>query len=234
MVEEHIQYQLEELMGDKKTWSRVVETKEEANYEEPSYKSFPTAELAKKYGNEDCQRWNKGALDRGLVRVLVVRTTIEPLREMPEPKKDGSRHYHAKDAFFSATYADSLFDVRLFLTGDGRKRGLWVWLEEDWEARIEQDSRLFNNGLKRFMEYLKTKGKTFDANKPEHVFDLIFRIKMDFDYFFSHRTEAQAIRLSWRKSKLLAAALNKAHRDEKDKSLEDYDDAYGKDAEDDE
>lgn len=227
---EHVQYQLEEKMGDGK-WSRVYETKEESGYEgSPSFKSFTSVEAAKKYANTDTQRWSVGALERGVVRVLVVRTTVSPLVEVPPQKGHKSHHYHAKDALFEATYADSIFDQRLFLTDDGRKRGLWIWLEEDSHSRIEQDSRIFNEGLKRFVEHLKKKPS---LTKPENMFEFVMTLKMDFDYFFSHRTEASAIRLSWRKSKLLAAALNKAHRDEKHKSLEDYDDAYGKDAEDD-
>lgn len=228
---EHIQYQLEEKMGGKREkWERVYETKEEADYETPSYKSFLTAELAKEYANKDTQRWSAGALDRGVVRVVVVTTTVAPLVEVPPQEGEKSHHYHAEDALFEARFPDSLFDQRLFLTDDGRKRGLWIWLEEDAHSRIENDSRIFQQSLKEFLAYLKK--KKFDFSKELTAgdgFDFVMSMKMYFDYFFSHRTEASAIRLSWRKSLKLAAALKKAHRDETKKSLEDYDDAYGKD-----
>lgn len=230
---EHIEYQLEEKMGDGK-WSRVYETKKESGWSDPDqlgYKTFPSAELAKKYANEDTQRWSKGALDRGVVRVVVVRTSVTPLVEGPPPKKkDGSRHYYAEDAFFAATYPDSLYDVRLFLTGDGRKRGLWVCLEEDWKARSEQDWRLFSEGLKKFKAWLDDPKKGY-AKEPDMLGFMLRSIH--FSYFFEHRTEARAIRLSWRKSLKLAEALKKAHADEKKKTLDDYDDLYGEDPEDD-
>lgn len=214
---EHVQYQLEEKMGDG-SWSAVYETKEEeADYESPSYKSFPSAKAAKKYANEDTQRWSAGALDRGVVRLVVVTTTRKVLAE--PPKK--TRHYHAKDALLELTYPDSLFDVRLFLTDDGRKRGLWVWLEEDWKVRVENDSRIFEEGFRKFIEYLKKKKFDFNDLKPEQGFDFVFSLKMYFDYFFSHRTEAAAIRLSWKQVKQLSAALLAGHKTETKKTEED-------------
>jgi hypothetical protein len=231
-MEEHVQYQLEEKMGDGK-WSRVTQTKEEADYESPSYVSFPTAHAAREYGNTDVQRWSKGGIERGVVRVVVVTTTVQPLPDLAVLKtaKRGDRHYHAKDALLELTYADSLYGVRLYLTDDGRKRGLWVWLEEDAKIRIEQDWKMFERCLEKFKAWLDDPKKGY-AKEPDMLGFMLRSIH--FDYFFGHRTEASAIRLSWRKSKLLAAALNKAHRDEKNKTLEDYDDAYGKDPERDE
>ena len=217
---EHIQYQLEEKMGDGK-WSRVYETKEEADYESPSYKSFPTAELAREYANKGSLRWSAGALDRKVVRVVVVTTTVAVLEDPPVSKK-GSRHYHAKDALLELDWCDSIFDLRLFLTDDGRKRGLWVWLEEDAKRRVENDAEIFNEGFKKFVEHLKKKKYDFANLKPEQGFDFIFSLKLYFDYFFSHRTEAAAIRLSWKQVKKLEAALKKEHAAEKNKTEEDY------------
>lgn len=74
---EHVQYQLEQKMGDG-SWSRVYQTKEEADYETPAYVSFQTKEEAEAFGNsEDGYRgWGPNCIRRGIVRILCVRTTI--------------------------------------------------------------------------------------------------------------------------------------------------------------
>lgn len=226
-VIEDVQYQLEEKMGDGK-WQRVYETKAEADYESPVYKTFLSAEQARQYANIDTQRWSAGSLERGVVRVVMVTTQVKVMPEpQHEPKKGEKktakkdRHYQAKDALLALRYPDSLFDVRLFLTDDGRKRGLWIWLEEDWKIRVDNDHRIFDEGLKKFVQYLKEKKFDFDKMKPEQAFDFVFSLKMYFDYFFSHRTEAAAIRLSWLQVKKLSAALEASRKAEKKKTEDD-------------
>lgn len=211
---ETIQYQLEEKLGSGK-WQRVYETKVEANYESPVYKTFRSAEEARQYANTDTQRWAAGALNRGVVRVVMVTTQVQVLSETPPE----SHHYHGRDAMLALRYPDSLFDVRLFLTDDGRKRGLWIWLEENWKIRWDNDLRIFEEDLKRFVQHLKE--EKFDLEAPTHLRDLAFALRLHFDYFFGHRTEAAAIRLSWLQVKKLAAALEAGHAAETQKT-EDY------------
>lgn len=126
-------------------------------------------------------------------------------------------HYHADDALLELKYPDSLFDIRLFLTGDGRKRGLWVWLEENHEDRIEADATYFKRGLEDFMKDLRSRKKLPDD------FEMLMLLKHTyFSYFFDHRTEASAIRLSWKQVKQLAAALKKGEKDETEKTEEEF------------
>jgi hypothetical protein len=68
-------FQLEERMGGGR-WARVYQTKEEANYEMPSYVSFSTAEEAARYAS-DSGRWSSDAIERGVVRLLKVETSVE-------------------------------------------------------------------------------------------------------------------------------------------------------------
>lgn len=71
---ERVQYQLEEKMGDG-SWSRVYQTKEEADYEQPCYVFRETKDEIREYA-ETCGRWSADAIQRGVLRMLVVRTTV--------------------------------------------------------------------------------------------------------------------------------------------------------------
>jgi len=116
-------------------------------------------------------------------------------------------------------YPDSLFFTKLFVTKDGRKRGLWVWIEDEVNTRLKQDQRVFEEGLVRFRKWLDDP----DGYKknPE---DLRFQIKqICFSYFFAHRTEAAGIRLSWHQVKRLAQILVDGEAKEEYKTeAEDY------------
>jgi len=115
---------------------------------------------------------------------------------------------------------DSMFGTTLFLTEDGRKRGLWVWIEDEINARLRTDTRMFDTGFERFVAYVKE--KKIDFSDEKQVGDLRFHMRcLFFDYFFGHRTEGQAVRLGWAQAKRLAAAITKGIADEKDKTKED-------------
>jgi hypothetical protein len=121
------------------------------------------------------------------------------------------------DTLFSARYIDSMYGLKLFLTRDGRRRGLWVWLEEDSKARIESDSRIFNEGFKKFYDELKKKVEK--TGKLPDPMDLLFSLKhIHFDYFFGHRTEATAVRLTWPQVRNFIKKLKAGEKDETKKT----------------
>ncbi len=139
-------------------------------------------------------------------------------RKKEEKKEKESHHYLHEDALLELDYPDSLFDVRLFLTDDGRKRGLWIWLKENARMRNETDTQLFQEGLSNFKAWLDDpKGY---AEEPGMLGFMLQSIH--FDFFFGHRTEAPAIRLSWKQVKKLAAALLKEHKNKTKKTEEDW------------
>ncbi len=122
-----------------------------------------------------------------------------------------------------ARYPDSMYDLRLFLLKDGRKRGLWVNLEEDSERRNEQDHASFKRGFDEFVKYLTGKKLNFNKLKPGDLFELVMMMKnIHFRTFFDRRTEGVGLRLSWKQVKKLAAALNKGHRNEKAKTEKEW------------
>ena len=121
------------------------------------------------------------------------------------------------DTLYSARYIDSLFGLKLFLRRDGRRRGLWVWLEEDHKARIEQDRRLFEKGFKDFYEEMK-KSVEKTGKMPEPM-DVLFRLKhLHLSYFFDHRTEATAMRLTWPQLRRFIKKLKESEAAEKEKT----------------
>lgn len=73
---EFVQYQLETMMGDG-SWAGVYQTEEEASSTERAYLSFPTKEAARAYANAAPPErgWAGDPLARGVVRIVVVRTT---------------------------------------------------------------------------------------------------------------------------------------------------------------
>lgn len=73
------EFQLEERVVAPRSWRRVVQTDDEASGGENAYVSFTTKEAAKKYANEDTQRWAPKALDRGVVRILKVSVILTVL-----------------------------------------------------------------------------------------------------------------------------------------------------------
>lgn len=127
---------------------------------------------------------------------------------MPHYMKDNDR------LLMELNYPDSLYDTRLFLTGDGRKRGLWIWLEEDPEIRLKSDRDQFDRGIKDFMEELEEKRGKMSR------FEMSLSLRRHFGTFFDHRTEARAVRLSWEQVKKLASGLRKGYADEKEKTEE--------------
>lgn len=71
-----VEYQLEQKMGDG-SWSRVYQTKEEADYETPCYVRFATKQLAREYvAANGAGRYSADAIERGVVRLIEVRTTV--------------------------------------------------------------------------------------------------------------------------------------------------------------
>jgi hypothetical protein len=119
-----------------------------------------------------------------------------------------------REQLLMLTYADSIYDNRLFLLKDGRKRGLWIFLEEDPTLRIKADARFFDQGFDAFMKDLDT----FDKKDTMYRFKIFTSLKIHFDPFFGHRTEGSAIRMTWKKVLKLAAALRKGYKDEKKKT----------------
>lgn len=124
---------------------------------------------------------------------------------------------HDPDTLFSARFIDSMYGLKMFLTRDGRRRGLWVWLEEDHKARIDSDSRIFNESFKKFYaELKKTVEKTGKLPDP---LDMLFSFKhLHFDYFFGHRTEATAMRLTWPQVRDFIKKLKAGEKDETKKT----------------
>lgn len=123
------------------------------------------------------------------------------------------------DLLLELNYPDSIYDVRLFLTKDGRRRGLWVFLEEDSKRRTNRDGVMFNRGVTRLLKDLVE--KKFDINSSSAGFELCLALQRHFDPFFGHRTESKAVRLSWKQVKRLAARLTAAHKSETEKTEED-------------
>jgi hypothetical protein len=124
----------------------------------------------------------------------------KPAAKKKKSVERGIPDYYTKsddpDTLFEAEYIDSLFGLKLFLRRDGRRRGLWVWLEENIKYRIEQDSRIFEDGFKKF--YAELKAHVEKKGTLPDPFTLLFALKHNhFDYFFGHRTEATAVRLTW-------------------------------------
>lgn len=125
-----------------------------------------------------------------------------------EPSYDGIDR--DPDTLFKARYIDSLFGTTLFLRRDGRRRGLWVWLEEDHKARIRQDTRIFEEGLKKFTAWLEAPDGY--KEKPEMLGFMLRSIH--FDYFFGHRTEGSAVRLTWPQLRKFIKAAKDAEKAE--------------------
>lgn len=140
-------------------------------------------------------------------------------KEIEEDYSFKYRHDDEDDGMlYIAPYHDSLFGTRLELRTDGRKRGLWIWLEEAYNTRIEHDGHRFREGLVRFKEWLDS--PTGYKKEPEMLAfmlrDICFRL------FFDHRTEGQAVRLTWKQVKQLEAKLTSGYANEKHKTEEDY------------
>ncbi len=124
-----------------------------------------------------------------------------------------------EDVLTRLRFVDSLFGATLFLTKDGRKRGLWVWLGDEINTRLRNDSRLFDSGLERFQKWLDDP----DGYRKEPS-DLQFQLKeLCFSPFFSHRTEDSSVRMTWIQVKKLADALAAGVASELEKSEEDCD-----------
>lgn len=114
---------------------------------------------------------------------------------------------------FKARYVDSVYGLRLILLRDGRRRGLWVNLEEEIEKRKTIDRKLFQRGLEEILPKLHKLAKKEALNEAE-VESLL---RTHFAFFFECRTEGKATRLSWRQVRALSAALKKGDADEKNK-----------------
>lgn len=109
-----------------------------------------------------------------------------------------------------------MFGTKLAVTNDGRHRGLWVWMADEINRTVDNDIRIFDEGLKRFTKYLASA----DYKKNPAMMGFMLR-SIHFDYFFGHRTEAAGVRMTWKQTKALHAALGKALKEEPRE--EDYD-----------
>lgn len=114
-------------------------------------------------------------------------------------------------------YIDSLFGVKLFLQKDGRRRGLWLNLEEEINSRIEQDSRLFEKGMQEFEKWMAAE----DGYKKEPKMLRFMLRSICFSYFFEHRTEGKGMRLTWTQVRNFIKALTEAEKTEKEKTEDD-------------
>lgn len=121
-----------------------------------------------------------------------------------------------KETLFQADYIDSMYGLRLFLRKDGRKRGLWIFLEEDSTARLDSDFRSFEHGMKEFLTELKKLMKKPDDQMFE--FNIRMALKHHFDLFFSHRTEGTGFRFTWSQLRNFIAKAKKGIADEKRKT----------------
>lgn len=93
----------------------------------------------------------------------------------------------------------------------------WIWLEEDPTIRNDQDRKVFDRGMAEMFKELTAQADTGVLTEGR----LYSMLKRHFDFFFGHRTEGQAIRLSWKQVKKLASALERGHKAETEKT-EDY------------
>lgn len=132
---------------------------------------------------------------------------------MTKPRKKPLYYADDKDALFKANYVDSLYGMRMLLRPDGRRRGLWIWLEEEVNSRLSVDRQMFNIGLEKFIPELK---KIFaKKNKEMLEFEVRQTLRTHFDFFFDHRTEGTAVRLTWPQVRKLIVALKaEASRDD--------------------
>ena len=135
--------------------------------------------------------------------------------EKPESKFTYPSDYRDKaDILFEAPYHDSLYFLRMTLQRDGRRRGLWVVLEEDTMTRVNQDIRMFDQGMKNFLPELK---KLYAKGEPE-PYEVKSALRIHFDWFFDHRTEGTGMRLTWSQVRKFIAALTAREKEEKHKT----------------
>lgn len=117
---------------------------------------------------------------------------------------------------FSMRYFDSLFFTRMELVTDGRHRGLWVFIQDEFNARHSADDHWFKEGMKKLKEFLQTYKE--DPNDPNR---LDFELRhMFFPLFFQHRAEPHGVRMTWAQARKFHAAFGEAL--EKEKKEEDF------------
>ena len=135
--------------------------------------------------------------------------------------------YHTKASdsgvLYVADYVDSMFGLRLSLKKDGRKRGLWVFLEEEINSRMDQDWRIFEDGMEKLIPELeKIFAKKNEKDLKMRPFEVRQALRLHLDYFLSHRTQGQGFRFTWKQLKKFIGKITYAEKAEKKKS-EDWD-----------
>lgn len=118
------------------------------------------------------------------------------------------------DSLFIAPYIDSLVGAQLVLTKDGRRRGLWVWLENDLEIVQRHHELRYEEALAKMMKAIKKK-----RGKPNEG-DMRCWLGVYFSVFSSEydRQSNNGVRLTWRQARALAAKLNSSIKAEKHKT----------------
>lgn len=139
-------------------------------------------------------------------------------RETKKRETHSIKQLYKKDLLVELDYVDSLFDLRLFVTKDGRRRGLWVWLEDATEIRAKQDARYFEEGLADFVRELAK----LNPKSKLYRWEVGMLLRLHFDLFFGERTRPVGLRLSWKRVKKLAEGLLRGHASEKKKTEEDW------------
>lgn len=146
-------------------------------------------------------------------RVRREKKNKEKQEKQPEPL------YHTDDddnVLFKANYADSMYGMRMLLLRDGRRRGLWVWLEEEVYTRLNSDKRRFDQGMDKFLPELE---KIFaKKDKENRMFEVRQALRFHLSLFFDNRTQGTAVRLTWPQVRELAAQLKAGDKDEKEKT----------------
>lgn len=134
----------------------------------------------------------------------------------PEEQKDMyPSDYNRDNILFKANYVDSLYGLRMILQKDGRKRGLWIVLEEESMTRIRADAHWRDEGLKTLLPELR---KLFARKKKVTTGELGWALRGHLSFFFDHRTEGTGMRLTWSQVRKFIAALTAREKEEKHKT----------------
>lgn len=112
----------------------------------------------------------------------------------------------ARDArmnpIFDTMCAVTAFDMHVQLTGDGRERGLWIWLSDESKARAERYDSWAQGALATFCKLAGIDDKTSEK----------FRLSMAMDEFkgVANAKVHEAALLEWPAVKKMYAIIGKA------------------------
>jgi len=148
----------------------------------------------------------------------LAKAVVKEPAEHPEEKRSYASDYDEENLLFKAYYEDSLYGLRLNLRRDGRRRGLWVNLEEDRRIRSKRDLEVWEEALEDLMPVL---AKLFSKKEVDPL-DVRMAIRLHMGWFFDHRTEGLGMRLTWPQVRKFIAALTAREKEEKNKT-EDWD-----------